>query len=98
MLKELNPIIHSELRLAILSILIAAEETDFVYIKKQTNSTSGNLSIQLEKLNQAKYISIEKGYAGKRPRTTCRITEEGKKAFGEYVEAIETYLKHPAAR
>lgn len=92
MLKELNPLLHSQLRLAIMSILISVEEADFVYLKEKTESTVGNLSVQLTKLSDAEYISITKGYKGKRPQTTCRITEIGRQAFTEYVETLKTYL------
>ncbi len=92
MLKELNPLLHSQLRLAVMSILISVEEADFVYLKEKTESTVGNLSVQLTKLSDAEYISIIKGYKGKRPQTTCRITEKGRQAFTEYVETLKTYL------
>ncbi len=92
MLKELNPLLHSQLRLAVMSILISVEEADFVYLKEKTESTVGNLSVQLTKLSDAEYISIIKGYKGKRPQTTCRITDKGRQAFTEYVETLKTYL------
>lgn len=92
MFKELDPLLHSELRLAVMSILISVESAEFGYIKKETGATSGNLSVQLEKLSQAGYISVEKGFKGKMPCTTCRITPEGTEAFRKYVEAIKTYL------
>lgn len=92
MLKELNPLLHSQLRLAVMSILISVEEADFVYLKEKTESTVGNLSVQLTKLSDAEYISIIKGYKGKRPQTTCRITNKGRQAFTEYVETLKTYL------
>lgn len=92
MFKELNPLLHSELRLGVMSILISVESADFTYIRKETGATAGNLSVQLEKLSQAGYLIIEKGFNGKMPRTTCRITKEGIKAFKEYVEALQTYI------
>lgn len=92
MLKELNPILHSQLRLAIMSILLSVEEADFVYLKEKTQSTAGNISVQLDKLSEAGYIKVEKSFVGKRPRTTCRISEEGKQAMAEYVEALKGYL------
>ena len=82
--KELNPLLHSQLRLGVMSILI--------YLKEKTESTAGNLSVQLDKLSGAGYIIIEKGFEGKRPRTTCRITPEGKAAFEEYVDTLKVYL------
>jgi DNA-binding MarR family transcriptional regulator len=92
MFKELNPLLHSELRLAIMSILLSADETDFLYLREQTKATAGNLSVQIDKLNEAGYIEVEKGFVGKRTRTLCRITPEGVKAFDEYVKVIQTYL------
>ena len=92
MFKELDPLLHSELRLGVMSILIGVDSADFTYIRKETGATAGNLSVQLEKLSQAGYITIEKGYNGKMPCTTCRITKQGIKAFGEYVEALQTYI------
>lgn len=84
--------LHSELRLAVISILIASEQADFVFIRKETGATAGNLSVQLEKLQQAGYISVEKSFKGKRPCTTCRITEQGVAAFEEYVAALQSYI------
>ena len=92
MFKELNPLLHSELRLGVMSILISVESADFTYLRKQTGATAGNLSVQLEKLSQAQYVTIEKSFRGKMPRTTCRITKEGINAFREYVEALQTYI------
>lgn len=93
MLKPLDPLLHSELRLAIMSILISVESADFVYIRKQTGATAGNLSVQIDKLSKAEYISVEKGFNGKIPRTTCSITNEGRRAFAAYVETIKEYLE-----
>ncbi|MDO4704338.1 transcriptional regulator [Tannerella sp.] len=92
MFKELNPLLHSELRLGIMSILLSVESAEFKYIREQTGATAGNLSVQLDKLSQAGYVAIEKGYRGKIPCTTCRITETGITAFREYVEALQTYI------
>jgi len=93
MFKELNPLLHSELRLAIMSILISVEEADFLFIKEKTRASVGNISVQLEKLKTAGYLIIEKGFLGKRTRTVCRITPEGTTAFAEYVDALKTYLE-----
>lgn len=92
MLKELNPILHSQLRLAIISILMSVEEADFVFLKGQTNATAGNLSVQIDKLLSAGYITVEKSFVGKKTRTTCRITTLGEKAFEEYVNTLKSYL------
>jgi len=93
MFKELDPLLHSQLRLAVMSILISAEEADFVFIKEKTGATAGNLSVSLEKLSDAGYIEINKFIAGKRPRTVCKITGKGIKAFEEYVKALRDYIK-----
>lgn len=93
MLKELNPLLHSELRLGIMSILISVDNADFVYLRNKTGATAGNLSVQIDKLQKAGYITVEKGFNGKMPRTTCRVTDVGREAFREYVECIKEYLK-----
>lgn len=93
MLKKLDPILHSELRLAIMSILISVEKADFTFIKEKTEATSGNLSVQITKLEDIGYIKVEKGFKGKIPQTTCFITNEGKKAFEQYVLDLKDYLK-----
>lgn len=91
-MKELNPLLHSQLRLGVMSILMNVEEADFVFIKKKTESTAGNLSVQIDKLQTAGYISVEKTASGNRPRTICRITKQGVDAFHEYVEALKEYI------
>ena len=88
MLKPLNPLLHSELRLAVMSLLMGVDEADFVYLREQTGATAGNLSVQIDKLSTAGYIEVEKGFQGKRPRTTCKLTAEGIKAFEEYVLSL----------
>ena len=92
MLPKLDPLLHSELRLAVMSILAGVEEADFTYLKKQTGATSGNLSVQIDKLTTAGYITVEKGFKGKMPRTTCRMTPQGQEAFKNYVDALREYL------
>lgn len=89
---ELNPIIHSQLRLSILSILMSVEDVDFMYLKQKTEATMGNLSVQITKLEEAGYIQVDKTFNGKRPRTVCRMTEAGKSAFLEYVAALRQYI------
>ena len=83
---------HSQLRLAVMSLLLGTEEADFVYIREKAGATAGNLSVQLDKLSEAGYIDVEKSFVGKKPRTTCRITERGREAMAAYVEALRGYL------
>ena len=92
MFPALDPLLHSELRLAVISLLMSVDEADFTYIKEQTGATSGNLSVQLDKLTAAGYITVEKGFKGKMPRTTCRITPLGTEAFRDYVKALKKYI------
>ena len=93
MFKELNPLLHSELRLAVMSILIGVESADFVFLRTETGATAGNLSVQLDKLAKAGYIEIEKSFRGKMPRTLRRSTDAGRDAFGEYVDALQSYIR-----
>lgn len=92
MFPKLDPLLHSELRLAVMSILAEVESAEFSYIKKQTDATSGNLSVQIDKLSAAGYISVEKGFKGKMPCTTCKITPVGIEAFENYVTALKEYI------
>ena len=92
MFDKLDPLLHSELRLAVMSVLVGTDEADFVYLRQQTGATAGNLSVQLDKLAAAGYITVEKGFQGKKPRTTCRVTEAGRAAFEAYVEALRSYI------
>jgi DNA-binding MarR family transcriptional regulator len=78
--------------LAVVSILVGVESADFVFLREQTGATAGNLSVQIDKLQKAGYITVEKGFKGKMPCTTCRITEQGIAAFEEYVESLKSYI------
>ncbi|RRC98710.1 winged helix-turn-helix domain-containing protein [Prevotella sp. OH937_COT-195] len=98
MFDKLDPLLHSELRLAVMSILINVEEADFTYIREQTGATAGNLSVQIDKLQQADYIEVSKGFEGKRPKTTCRITAKGFRAFEGYVDALKGYIQYPGKK
>lgn len=91
--EALDPLLHSQLRLAVMSLLISVESADFVYIKEQTGASAGNLSVQIDKLSTAGYISVEKKFEGKKPKTTCKITSTGVDAFENYVKNIQQYLK-----
>ncbi|HRP32351.1 MAG TPA: transcriptional regulator [Agriterribacter sp.] len=92
-MKELDPILHSQIRLAIMSILMSAAEAQFNYLKEKTGATAGNLSFQLTKLQKGNYIRIQKSFENNYPLTTVRITPEGKKAFEQYVKAMKHYLQ-----
>lgn len=91
--KQLDPLLHSQLRLGVVSLLISVETADFVYIKEQTGATAGNLSVQIDKLSTAGYIAVEKTFVGKKPKTTCKITDKGIESFELYVKNLQQYLK-----
>ncbi|MBR2649650.1 MAG: transcriptional regulator [Sediminibacterium sp.] len=93
MFKELDPILHSQLRLAVMSLLISVKEAEFTFIREKTNATAGNLSVQVQKLKDAGYIDVVKQFKDNYPQTTCKITEAGISAFEAYVKALQEYLK-----
>ena len=93
MFKDLDPILHSQLRLAVMSLLISVKEAEFTFIKEKTNSTAGNLSVQLQKLKDIGYIDITKKFKDNYPQTTCKVTKKGIDAFENYVNALQGYLK-----
>jgi DNA-binding MarR family transcriptional regulator len=93
MFKELDPILHSQLRLAVVSLLIGVKEAEFTFIREKTNATAGNLSVQVQKLKEAGYIEVSKQFKDNYPQTTCKITPKGIEAFEAYVQALQQYLK-----
>jgi DNA-binding MarR family transcriptional regulator len=92
MFKDLNPILHSQLRLAVISILISVKEAEFTYLREKTASTAGNLSVQINKLKEAGYIDVSKSFKDNYPQTICKITPLGVTAFEEYVKDLQSYL------
>src|SRR3977135_1296901 len=90
--KELDPILHSQLRLAVMSLLISVKEAEFTFLREKTNSTAGNLSVQINKLKEAGYIDVAKQFKDNYPQTVCRITPQGIQAFEEYVKDLQAYL------
>jgi DNA-binding transcriptional ArsR family regulator len=97
MFKNLDPLLHAQLRLAVMSILIGLESADFTFLKEKTGATQGNLSVQIRKLSEAGYIEVKKSFRGNYPLTTCNITPKGIRAFEVYVDAIKGYLDQPAS-
>ncbi len=93
MFAELDPILHSQLRLAIMSILIGVKEAEFSYLKEKTGSTAGNLSVQITKLSDAEYITVEKTFRDNYPLTTVKISPKGIVAFEKYVKDLQAYIR-----
>jgi len=91
-LPDLNPIIHGKLRLALLSLLAGVEEADFTWLRQKTGSTDGNLGAQMVKLEEAGYVGMEKRFVGRKPQTLYRISEAGRTALTEYVQALKQLL------
>ncbi len=92
MFKDLDPILHSQLRLAVISLLISVKEAEFTFLKEKTNATAGNLSVQIQKLKEAGYIDVIKQFKDNYPQTICKITSTGIAAFEEYVKNLQSYL------
>lgn len=92
MFNDLNPILHSQLRLSIISILMTVEETNFSFIKDATKASAGNISIQIKKLQEAGYITVVKTFSNNYPNTTISITNKGKDAFESYVTDLKRYI------
>ena len=92
MFKDLDPILHSQLRLAVMSLLISVKEAEFTFLKEKTNATAGNLSVQIQKLKDAGYIDVVKQFKDNYPQTICKITPNGVNAFDSYVESLKSYL------
>jgi hypothetical protein len=92
MYKDLDPVLNTQVRLAIVSSLIKVKQADFNYLKQQCNTTQGNMSHQLKKLKEVEYIEIIKTFSGNYPKTICKITPKGITAFEAYVKTIKTYL------
>lgn len=90
--KNLDPILHSQLRLAVVSILMNLDSAEFTFIKEQTDATAGNLSVQISKLKDAGYIKVEKKFKGNYPQTRCSITPLGRERFEAYVDNLKNYI------
>src|SRR6187200_1525311 len=92
MFKDLDPILHSQLRLAVISLLISVKEAEFTFIREKTAATAGNLSVQLNKLKEVGYIDVTKQFKDNYPLTVCKITKKGIDAFEQYVKALQSYM------
>lgn len=92
MFKDLDPILHSQLRLAVVSLLISVKEAEFTFLREKTNATAGNLSVQIQKLKEAGYIDVVKKFKDNYPQTICKITTKGINAFEVYVKNLQDYV------
>lgn len=93
--KELDPLLHSQLRLAVISFLVSEKEAEFTVLREKTKATAGNLSVQLNRLKEAEYIEVTKQFRQNYPQTLCRITRKGIEAYEKYVNALQSYIQPP---
>ncbi|MEP7235475.1 MAG: transcriptional regulator [Ignavibacteriota bacterium] len=91
--QQIDDVIHSRIRLAIMSVLVAVEAAEFIYIREKVGATDGNLSVHLKKLEEAKYISVKKSFAKRKPVSHYKLTASGRKAFEAYVESLEKLIR-----
>lgn len=94
MFKDLDPLLHSQVRLSIMTILLHAKSAEFAYLLENIKTTKGNLSFQISKLKEAKYLEVKKSFRNNYPLTTLKITDKGVEAYKKYIEAIDSYLGH----
>jgi len=93
MFQELDPLLLSQLRLAIMSYLVVTQDAEFNVLKEKTGATAGNLSVQIGKLQEAGYIDVEKTFRNNYPLTTCRITAVGIAAFEAFFDNLKGYVE-----
>ena len=91
--QQIDDVIHSRIRLAIMSVLTAVDEAEFIYLREKVGATDGNLSVHLKKLEDAKYISVKKSFADRKPITHYKLTSSGRKAFEAYIDNLEKLIK-----
>jgi DNA-binding MarR family transcriptional regulator len=94
MFKDLDPLLHQQLRLQIMTLLMNVETAEFNYLLKETGATRGNISVQMKKLEEAGYISIKKSFRNNYPLTTYQVAEKGRQAYINYVDALESYFSN----
>ncbi len=91
--QQLDELIHSRIRLAIMAVLVSVEEAEFTFLREKTGATDGNLSVHLSKLEDAGYITVTKRFVAKKPVTSYRLSRKGRKAFENYVTRLEEMIR-----
>jgi DNA-binding MarR family transcriptional regulator len=91
--QKIDDVIHSRIRLAIMAVLVTVDEADFIFLREKVKATDGNLSVHLKKLEEAKYVSVKKSFAGRKPITHYKLTASGRKAFEAYIDSLEKLIK-----
>ncbi len=91
--QQLDDIIHSRIRLAIMSVLVSVDEAEFTFLRDKVNATDGNLSTHLKKLEDAGYVAVNKSFINRKPLSRYLLTQKGRKAFEIYIEKLEKMIK-----
>ncbi len=91
--QQIDDVIHSRIRTAIMAVLVSVEEAEFKYLKEKINATDGNLSVHIKKLEDAGYLSVKKRFVNRKPVSKYRITLNGRKAFENYIKKLESIIK-----
>lgn len=91
--QQLDDLIHSRIRLAVMSVLVSVDEADFTFLRDKINATDGNISVHLRKLEEAGYITVNKTFVDRKPATSYKLTAKGRKAFELYIEKLESFIK-----
>ena len=91
-MKDLDPLLHNQLRLSIMSLLVQNDSVTFTHIVDKTGASRGNVSVQLTNLEESGYLEMNKKFVGKKPQTSASITPAGMMAMKEYTEALKSYL------
>lgn len=92
-MKELDDLLLNKIRLGVMALLISVKEAEFNWLKNELGCTSGNLSVQIQKLKEAGYIEVKKSFKNNYPLTTCKITKRGIDAFEKHYESIKSYIR-----
>ncbi len=91
--QQLDEVIHSRIRLAIMAVLISVDEAEFTFLREKVGATDGNLSVHLKKLEEAGYVTVTKQFVAKKPVTSCKLSSTGKKAFEVYIDRLEAMVR-----
>ena len=93
--QQIDDLIHSRIRLAVMSVLAAVDEADFIFLREKVGATDGNLSVHLKKLEDGNYIGAKKSFVERKPITHYKLTSAGRKAFEAYIDKLESLVKKP---
>ncbi len=96
--REIDDVIHGRVRLSVMAYLSGAGAAEFNELKAKVGVSDGNLSVHIRKLEDARYVRVEKKFSGRRPLTICRLTKKGREAWIGYISRMETLMRPDAAQ